>query len=67
VGRRYKALANSLRLTDDKPQGVPCEADTALEERREMLKGRLKSLQHVREVELCDITLEQAGLVHGSR
>lgn len=51
-------------LTDDKLEGTPFEADEALEERRENLKGRLKSLQNVHGVkfELCDITREQVGL-----
>ena len=51
-------------LTDNKLEGTPFEEDEALAERRENLKGRLKSLQNVHGVklELCDITREQVGL-----
>lgn len=51
-------------LTDDELEGTPFEADEALRERREDLKGRLKSLQtsYDVELELCDITREQVGL-----
>lgn len=51
-------------LTDDKLEGTPFEADEALQERREDLKGRLRSLQtsYDVELELCDITREQVGL-----
>ncbi len=51
-------------LTDDKLEGTPFEADEALQERREDLKGRLMSLQNSYDVELelCDITREQVGL-----
>lgn len=51
-------------LTDDELEGTPFEADEALQERREDLKGRLKSLQTSYDVqlELCDITREQVGL-----
>ncbi|MDZ7747787.1 MAG: DsrE family protein [Halofilum sp. (in: g-proteobacteria)] len=51
-------------LTDDRLEGTPFEADEALRERREDLKGRLKSLQTSYDVklELCDITREQVGL-----
>lgn len=51
-------------LTDDQLAGTPFEADEALKERRENLKGRLTSLQNVHGVklELCDITRKEAGL-----
>ncbi len=51
-------------LTDDKLDGTPFEADEALQERREDLKGRLMSLQQSYDVqlELCDITREEVGL-----
>lgn len=51
-------------LTDDKLEGTPFEADTALQERRDNLKGRLMSLRNSYDValELCDITREQVGL-----
>lgn len=51
-------------LTDNKLEGTPFEADKALEERRENLKGRLMSLQDVYDVglELCEITREHVGL-----
>ncbi len=51
-------------LTDDKLEGTPFEADQALQERRENLKGRLMSLQNVYDVklELCEITREEVGL-----
>jgi len=51
-------------LTDDKLKGTPFEAEEALQERREDLKGRLMSLQDSYDValELCDITRQQVGL-----
>jgi len=51
-------------LTDDKLEGTPFEADQALQERRENLKGRLMSLKNVYdiELELCEITREEVGL-----
>lgn len=51
-------------LTDDKLEGTPFEADQALQERRENLKGRLMSLKNVYDVklELCEITREDVGL-----
>jgi intracellular sulfur oxidation DsrE/DsrF family protein len=51
-------------LTDDRLEGTPFEADQALQERRENLKGRLMSLKNVHDVklELCEITREDVGL-----
>ncbi|MDX1610002.1 MAG: DsrE family protein [Halofilum sp. (in: g-proteobacteria)] len=51
-------------LTDDPLDGTPFEIDAALQERREDLKGRLRSLQTAYDVklELCDITRRQVGL-----
>ena len=51
-------------LTDDKLTGTPFEADPALRDRREDLKGRLKSLENTYDVklELCDITRERVSL-----
>jgi hypothetical protein len=51
-------------LTDDKLEGTPFEAGAELRERRENLRGRLKSLQDTYEVELelCDITRERVKL-----
>ena len=51
-------------LTDDKLENTPFAADTALEERRSNLKGRLTTLNKVHGVklELCNITLTEVGL-----
>ncbi len=51
-------------LTDDKLEGTPFETDEALRERREDIKGRVRSLQTSYDVklELCDITRQEVGL-----
>lgn len=51
-------------LTDSKLKDTPFEADAALAERRDNLKGRLNTLQDTYNVklELCDITRERVGL-----
>ncbi|MBF6058055.1 DsrE family protein [Thiomicrorhabdus heinhorstiae] len=50
--------------TDDDLKGTPYEADQALKERREELKGRLNALMNVRgvKVHLCDKTRDEVGL-----
>lgn len=50
--------------TNDDLKGTPYEADKALLERREELKGRLQSLIKVRgvKVHLCDKTRDEVGL-----
>ena len=59
---RIVFVAHGIRfLTDDKLEGTPFVADGVLEERRENLRGRLKSLVSTKGVklELCDITRTQ--------
>lgn len=62
---RIVFVAHGIRfLTDDKLENTPFAADTALEERRANLQGRLTSLNSVQDVklELCDITRSQIEL-----
>jgi len=62
---RIVFVAHGIRfLTDDKLEKTPFVSDTALEERRSNLHGRLSSLNNVQDVklELCDITRTQIGL-----
>ena len=62
---RIVFVAHGIRfLTDDKLENTPFRSDTALEERRDNLHGRLSALNAVQEVrlELCDITRTQIGL-----
>ncbi len=62
---RIVFVANGIRfVTDDKLAGTPFAEDKVLAERRANLKGRLSSLQKVKEVrlELCDITRSQIKL-----
>lgn len=62
---RIVFVAHGIRfLTDDPLAGTPFAADTALEERRDNLKGRLAALSGVQGVklELCDITRSGTGL-----
>ncbi len=56
---RIVFVAHGIRfLTDDKLEKTPFSSDTALEERRSNLHGRLSALNTVQGVklELCDIT-----------
>jgi intracellular sulfur oxidation DsrE/DsrF family protein len=56
---RIVFVAHGIRfLTDDKLEKTPFSSDTALEERRNNLHGRLSALNTVQNVklELCDIT-----------
>jgi intracellular sulfur oxidation DsrE/DsrF family protein len=56
---RIVFVAHGIRfLTDDKLEKTPFSSDTALEERRSNLHGRLSALNTVQNVklELCDIT-----------
>ena len=60
---RIVFVAHGIRfLTDDKLENTPFSSDTALEERRSNLRGRLSALNSVQGVklELCDIT--RAGI-----
>ena len=62
---RIVFVAHGIRfVTDDKLKNTPFMADTALEERRENLKGRMLSLNNVHDVklELCDITRSEINL-----
>jgi len=62
---RIVFVAHGIRfVTDDKLMNSPFMSDSALEERRENLKGRMLSLNDVHEVklELCDITRSQINL-----
>ncbi|HSH29549.1 MAG TPA: DsrE family protein [Thiohalobacter sp.] len=62
---RIVFVAYGIRfLTDDALAGTPFAADAALRERRENLRGRLRSLVDVHGVklELCNITREETGL-----
>ena len=62
---RIVFVAHGIRfLTNDKLKDTPFSSDTALEERRDNLHGRLSSLHSVQEVklELCDITRTGIGL-----
>jgi hypothetical protein len=62
---RIVFVAHGIRfLTDDRLADTPFAADSALEERRENLKGRLMALQETKDVklELCEITRTQIGL-----
>ncbi|MCW8825470.1 MAG: DsrE family protein [Gammaproteobacteria bacterium] len=62
---RIVFVAHGIRFTtDDKLVGTPFAEDEALAERRDNIKGRLASLQDVKEVklELCDITRSQVKL-----
>jgi len=62
---RIVFVSHGIRfVTDDKLKDTPFEADKALKERRENLKGRLATLRDVYGVklELCDITRSEIGL-----
>ena len=62
---RIVFVAHGIRfVTDDKLMNSPFMSDSALEERRENLKGRLLSLNdvHAVKLELCDITRSQINL-----
>ena len=62
---RIVFVAHGIRfLTNDKLKDTPFSSDTALEERRDNLHGRLSALQSVQDVklELCDITRTGIGL-----
>ncbi len=56
---RIVFVAHGIRfITDDKLENTPFAADSKLAERRENLRGRLKSLHSTKgiKLELCDIT-----------
>ena len=62
---RIVFVAHGIRfVTDDKLDKTPFASDSALEERRSNLHGRLSSLNDIHDVklELCDITRTQIGL-----
>lgn len=62
---RIVFVAHGIRfLTDDALKNTPFTTDSALEERRSNLQGRLGALNTVQGVklELCDITRAQIGL-----
>ena len=62
---RIVFVAHGIRfLTNDKLKDTPFSSDTALEERRDNLHGRLSARQSVQDVklELCDITRTGIGL-----
>nr|WP_241546962.1 DsrE family protein [Thiohalobacter thiocyanaticus] len=62
---RIVFVAHGIRfLTDDALADTPFAADAALRERRDNLKGRLRSLADVHGVklELCNITRSEIGL-----
>ena len=62
---RIVFVAHGIRfLTNDKLKDTPFSSDSALEERRDNLHGRLSALHSVQGVklELCDITRSGIGL-----
>lgn len=62
---RIVFVAHGIRfLTDDALADTPFAADAALRERRDNLRGRLRSLIDVHDVklELCNITRSEIGL-----
>lgn len=67
VSYDVRIVANSFGVrffTDDPLKDTPFEAGKALKERRENLKGRIRSLMNTYDVQvaICDITREQIGL-----
>lgn len=62
---RIVFVAHGIRfITDDSLENTPFATDTALAERRENLRGRLKALNSTKGVklELCEITRTQVNL-----
>ena len=62
---RIVFVAHGIRfITDDKLENTPFATDAALAERRENLRGRLKSLHSTKgiKLELCDITRKQVSV-----